>query len=184
MDKLLIAIIALFIIAGGVYFFVGYKAETPENNQPPATQNITNFEECAAAGNPVTESYPRSCSTNGKTYTENIGNANELNGLITVDTPRPNAVVVSPLTITGQARGTWYFEAQFPVKLVDANGQTLAQTPAMAQSDWMSENFVPFAATLEFTAPATPTGTLILQNDNPSGNPETAKQLEIPVRFR
>jgi hypothetical protein len=33
-------------------------------------KEITNFEECIAAGNPVMESYPRQCSVNGRTFTE------------------------------------------------------------------------------------------------------------------
>src|ERR1035437_3698542 len=59
--------------------------------------------------------------------------------------------VASPLQITGQAPGTWYFEASFPVKIYDANGQLLGNVPAQAQSDWMTENLVPFAATLTFS---------------------------------
>ncbi|MBW3017285.1 hypothetical protein KY316_02845 [Candidatus Woesearchaeota archaeon] len=31
---------------------------------------ITNFDECAAAGNPVMESYPRQCRANGQTFVE------------------------------------------------------------------------------------------------------------------
>lgn len=31
---------------------------------------ITNFEECAAAGNPVMESYPRQCRAGGRTFVE------------------------------------------------------------------------------------------------------------------
>ncbi len=33
---------------------------------------ILSFEECVAAGNPVMESYPRQCSADGKTFTEEI----------------------------------------------------------------------------------------------------------------
>jgi hypothetical protein len=36
------------------------------------TTQVTNFEECIKAGNPVMESYPRQCSANGKTFTEEI----------------------------------------------------------------------------------------------------------------
>lgn len=33
---------------------------------------FTDFDRCAAAGNPVMESYPRRCSIGSRTYTENI----------------------------------------------------------------------------------------------------------------
>ena len=35
-------------------------------------KEITNFEECVAAGNPVMESYPRQCMADGQTFTETI----------------------------------------------------------------------------------------------------------------
>jgi glyoxylase-like metal-dependent hydrolase (beta-lactamase superfamily II) len=43
--------------------------ETPEE---PTEPSITNFEECAAAGNPVMESYPRQCTADGQTFVEEI----------------------------------------------------------------------------------------------------------------
>jgi len=47
----------------------------------------------------------------------------------------------------------------------------------------MTENFVPFAVSLAFDQPTTATGTLVLQKDNPSGLPENADEITIPVRF-
>jgi hypothetical protein len=102
---------------------------------------------------------------------------------ITVSTPSADAVVTSPLRIEGMARGPWYFEASFPVRLLDANGAEIAVHHAEAQGEWMTEEFVPFVADLEFSEPVTDTGTLVLQNDNPSGMPEHAKEIRIPVRF-
>ena len=106
------------------------------------------------------------------------------NDKISVTYPRANQLVSSPLTVTGEARGIWYFEASFPVRLLDGNGQELVVAPAQAQGEWMTENFVPFAVTLNFPPPSTPTGKLILQKDNPSGDPARDEQIEIPVRFR
>ncbi len=114
------------------------------------------------------------------------GEVNSLNkypDLIQVDEPSVNEIISSPLTVTGKARGNWYFEASFPIHLLDANGNELGVIPAEAQSEWMTENFVPFKAILTFSTPLTETGTLILENDNPSGAPENSKRIEIPVRF-
>jgi hypothetical protein len=77
----------------------------------------------------------------------------------------------------------WYFEAVFPVKLVDDQGNMLVETHADAQGDWMTEDFVPFKATLTFTTTAE-RGKLILQKDNPSGMPENDASIEVPVRFK
>jgi spore germination protein GerM len=103
--------------------------------------------------------------------------------LIQVANIVPNQSIQSPLTITGQARGYWFFEASFPVKILDANGNVLGSTPAQAKGEWMTENFVPFEAKVTFTSPTTNTGTLVLQKDNPSGLPENADELRIPITF-
>jgi hypothetical protein len=99
--------------------------------------------------------------------------------------PREGSIIKSPLVIEGEARGTWYFEASFPVKLVDADGNIIVQTHAQAQGEWMTENFVPFTSILTWATSSvtTATGTLILMRDNPSGLPEHDAQIEIPVTF-
>jgi len=94
--------------------------------------------------------------------------------------------IVSPITITGKARGTWYFEASFPIVIVDWDGRIIGEGYAEAQSDWMTEDFVPFKATVTFDLPKdTPytRGAIILKKDNPSGLPEHDDALEIPVTF-
>lgn len=103
-----------------------------------------------------------------------------------VSYPQPDQVVLSPLTVTGEAPGNWFFEASLPVKLLDASGQQLAVAPAQAQGDWMTTNYVPFQATLTFatsTVASSTIGTLIIAKDNPSGLPENDQQMAIPIRF-
>ena len=110
--------------------------------------------------------------------------------LIVLDLPQPEAVINSPLHLTGKARGGWYFEASFPVTLTNWDGLVIAEGPATAVGDWMTSDFVPFTMDLTFTSPYTAgdpdfmkNGTLILKKDNPSGLPENDDALEIPVRF-
>ena len=103
--------------------------------------------------------------------------------LIVLRTPLPDAILQSPLIIAGSARGPWFFEASFPVYLLDADGDTIARIPAHAGGEWMTTEFVPFSATLTFTAPASPTGTLVLAKDNPSGLPAHAAELRVAIRF-
>ena len=103
--------------------------------------------------------------------------------LIVVDSPLPNAIIKSPVVIAGQARGFWFFEASFPVRVVDENNQELAVAAAQAMGDWMTEDFVPFRLEVSFKKPAGDKGFVVLERDNPSGLPENADQLKIPVRF-
>ncbi len=172
--------ILIVILAVAVIGWVYKSRETPNTS-------VSNFEECAAKGYPVLKSYPRQCKTpNGKTFTEDIGNELEKQDLIRVSKPRPNELIKSPLEIVGKARGYWFFEADFPVRLLDvldANGKEIGIGIAQTKSDWMTEDFVPFEAKLEFQKPATKKGVLILEKDNPSGLLEHADELRIPIRF-
>ncbi len=103
--------------------------------------------------------------------------------VIEVTQPLPNTKVTSPITILGRARGSWYFEASAPVRLKDATGAVIAHGTIKASTNWMTTDFVAFSATLAFTAPLTSAGTLVLTNDNPSGDPKKLQTLEIPVTF-
>lgn len=103
--------------------------------------------------------------------------------LIIVDYPEPGNLVTSPLVIEGRARGTWYFEGDFPVKLLDVRGNLLATGIATAQGDWMTEDYVPFAVTIEFTLPETKEGNLVFERNNPSDLPENSQKFELPVKF-
>ena len=183
MKKVALLTVILIIAAAAVWLSLYIGARRA--NAP--TVDVSNFEECVAAGNPVMESYPRKCTANGQTFTENIGNELEKTGLIHLNSPRPNETVSSPLIVEGEAVGNWFFEASFPVFLVDWDGVIIAQGIATAQGDWMTENFVPFTATLTFdTATSTYSnrGALILKKDNPSGLPENDDALEIPVKIQ
>lgn len=105
--------------------------------------------------------------------------------MIQVEQPKPHAVISSPQTITGQARGYWFFEADFPIILEDEQGKVIATAIATADGEWMTENFVPFTATLEFNRPTDVTRAfLVFQRDNPSDLRENDRELRIPIRLK
>lgn len=124
--------------------------------------------------------------------------------LIRLESPRPQETISSPLVVRGEARGNWYFEATFPLVLVDWDGRIIAEGFAEAQDDpengsadgagWMTEEYVPFEGELTFEQPYEPNetgevpdfmknGSLILRKANASGLPEHDDALEIQVRF-
>lgn len=103
--------------------------------------------------------------------------------LIVIESPRPYESISSPVIVKGKARGTWYFEASFPVRLVDENGKELAVVPAQAKTEWMTTDFVDFEVELNFPTPTTQKGYLIFEKDNPSGLPEHADELKVPIVF-
>jgi hypothetical protein len=173
MNKIILRIILAVIILVVVFFF--NKDE----------DKITNFWECVDAGNEIMESYPRRCrDDNNNFFIENIGNELEKMDLIFINTPRPNSVIESPLTIKGQAIGTWYFEGDFPVILTDGDGKIIAEGFVSTEENWMTEDFVSFEGVLEFEKPSyDKRGTLILRKDNPSDLPELDDALELPIFF-
>lgn len=103
--------------------------------------------------------------------------------MIEVEQPVPNATVRSPLTVAGKARGNWYFEGTFSVKLYDASNTLLASAPAKAKGKWMTEDYVPFTTTLSFKVPIDESGRLVFQKANPSGLKENAQSYSMPVIF-
>lgn len=179
MKILIYILIAIGILVGG--YFVYHDYFKPKYIE---IKSAGSFDECVAQNNIVQEIYPPVCiDKSGKSFTQDIGYELEKNDLIKVDIPRPNTLVSSPLEITGQARGKWYFEASFPIKLYDENNQIIAEGIAQAQGNWMTDDFVPFKATLNFTIPSTQKGKLVLQKDNPSGQKELDDSLIVPVTF-
>lgn len=99
--------------------------------------------------------------------------------------PLPGATVSSPLTVRGRARGSWFFEASFPVILTDSAGKILGQGIAQAEGEWMTTDFVNFEAVITFTEPDSEMqGLLILKKDNPSGLPQYDDARAITVFFR
>jgi hypothetical protein len=168
--------ILIFALAGTLVYwhFVSQKNVAPK---------VTDFASCLTAGYPVLESYPRQCVADSQTFVEDIGNQLAQEDKIKVTQPRAGETISSPLIIKGEARGFWFFEASFPVKLIDANGQILGAGVAQAQGDWMTEDFVPFQAELKYVSSEAGHGRLILMRDNPSGLPANDDSLAIPVAY-
>lgn len=120
----------------------------------------------------------------GPTIVDN-GNLDEKVDLIRVTSPEPGDLVTNDVVITGEARGTWFFEATFPVTVYDANGLGLCGSYAQAEGEWMTEEFVLFSAT--FSCPineaTTATGRIVLEKDNPSGLPQNDDSAYYWVHF-
>lgn len=148
--------------------------------------NVLSFEDCVKAGYPVLESLPRQCKTpDGRTYAEELKEkityikASE--DLIVMDLPYPGAVTGKKFSVTGKARGVWFFEASFPIELLDKDGKVLDASFAQAQSEWMTEDFVPFKGEIEAPLSYIGPATLVLRKDNASGLPEHDASISFPI---
>jgi len=171
-------ILALLIIGGLVSgLSQGVKKQQEQ-------RKVKDYDSCVAAGGIIMESYPERCRTNGgQTFTRDIGNELEKTDLIRSEYPRPGDTVTSPLSIHGEARGYWFFEANFPIIITNNEDEVLGVGYATAGGEWMTEDFVPFDAQVHFDTKGAKSGFVILKKDNPSDLPEHDDELRIPVTF-
>lgn len=160
--KTFVGIVVILVVLFGGWYFMRDSSPSIDTN---TNTDIT----------PVTLSLPTNLPVEGSRASASD---------IVVTSPGSGDKIASPLSVSGQARGSWFFEASAPVKIVDANGKILGQAPMQAQGDWMTTNMVPFAGNIAFTKPSTATGAVIFENDNPSGMASTSRYLAIPVYFK
>lgn len=102
---------------------------------------------------------------------------------IVVTDPEIASVISGPYKINGRAKGSWFFEGSFPIVLIDSTGTQIAQTIGEAVGEWMTENYVPFTATIDVPDDAEGAGQLLLKKNNPSGEAELDDFIAIPVTF-
>lgn len=182
--NIIILVVLLLAIVGAALWFMMRTEETPVPTEEPV---VLSFADCEAAGYPVMESYPRQCRTpDGRTYAEELPApeptyVNASADLIRVTTPTPGSVTGKPVIVRGEARGSWYFEASFPIEIRDASGSIIATGHAEAQGDWMTTEFVPYVATVTVPQSFIGEAVLTLMNDNPSGMPENARSVSFPI---
>ena len=100
-----------------------------------------------------------------------------------VVSPRKGATITNPLRVNGRAPGSWSFEADFPLEVLDADRRTLGEGHATMKGDWTTESPVDFAGTISFDQPPTASGYLVLRKANPSGLPEHDDEVEVKIRF-
>lgn len=180
-------IILLLILVGGIG--VAAYAFTRPPSPAAIEPTVLSFLDCEAAGYPVMESYPRQCRTpDGRLYAEELPAptptyVNASADLIRVSNPTPGSVVGKPITVMGEARGTWYFEASFPIEVRDSAGMVIATGigQPVNGADWMTENFVPFSTTITIPQGFIGEAVLTLMNDNPSGMVENARSVSFPI---
>ncbi len=109
---------------------------------------------------------------------------NNLEPSIKVYAPLNGEEVENPLIIEGEARGPWFFEATFPIKIYDENNNIIGTGIAQAKDDWMQTDFVPFEAEIIFNHSGGGDGIIVLEKANPSGLAENSEELRINVKFK
>ena len=118
------------------------------------------------------------------TATTTTAEVNEpLSTRVEVSAPKPNASVTKTFKVAGSAPGPWYFEASFPIKVIDKDGTMIGTSHGEAQGDWMTTGIVAFSANVTTSGYSGP-ATLVLLRDNPSGLPENDDAVSIPITIQ
>jgi len=174
--KTAIGILIALIIIGGAFFLYEKHDADDGNIVATSTPVIVTGSSTPATGT------PSATSTTGVHGTPVRGGTETVD--MRISSPLQDQTVTSPLSLSGSAKGTWFFEGSAPVVLKDANGKTIAQGHISATGDWMTTSFVPFTGTLTWTSSSTGTSTkatIVFMNDNPSGDPSLQKSVSVPV---
>lgn len=103
---------------------------------------------------------------------------------VVVTSPKANSTVGNTFVVSGSAPGPWYFEASFPVKIVDKDNNFIGQGIAQAQGEWMTTDQVTFTATITLTGGYSGPATVVLMRDNPSGMPENDDSVSVPITIQ
>lgn len=176
MSKKFIVILSILVVIVGAIVCLRFLIGGDED-----TWICQNYE-WVRHGNPQSPKPTKPClNESSGSFTTAKGNADIIK--ITKPLPLAHETIASPLEIQGEARGTWYFEASFSVKILDLKGEEIATGIAQTKSDWMTENYVPFEVNLNFLVAQDTDAVLVLEKDNPSGLPANDDQLEIPIRL-
>ncbi len=104
---------------------------------------------------------------------------------IIIDQPKPGESFSDPFAVTGKARGFWFFESSFPLKIIDEQAKVWGSGAAIAQADALTDNFVPFVGFIKFLSEEKPVSGskafVVFTNDNPSGLPENEISTTVPI---
>ncbi len=81
---LVIVIIGLIGISTWLFYERNQQNATVKDSQ---TSQINSFEDCAAAGNPISQTFPEQCRADGKTYTKTDNSSNETSDWLVYNSP-------------------------------------------------------------------------------------------------
>ncbi len=127
---------------------------------------------------------PQATSTNESTLptpSTSATSSSALDTQVTVTSPLSGATVAHTFDVAGTAPGGWFFEAVFPIQVRDGNDDLIGTSQGRAHGDWMQPGLVTFTSQVTVDASYKGPANLILLKDNPSGNPETADEVTVPI---
>lgn len=84
-------------------------------------------------------------------------------------------------TISGSVDSSWYFEGDFPVRVLNSKGEVFSTLNAMAQEEWTQEGEVPFEFVLSLDIDSDMEVILRFEKSNPSGLVQNEDSADIKL---
>jgi len=142
---------------------------------------LTHGAEQAVADSPDIEATVFGTTFGGK-LEESYRIINGAFGDLFFDNPIPGEVLNPGVyAVSGEARGSWFFEADALLELRDMKGDILASAIASAEGDWMTQALVSFSSEIIIPENYAGEAVLVFKKDNPSGLPENDAELSEKV---
>ncbi|MDX9739004.1 MAG: GerMN domain-containing protein [Candidatus Dojkabacteria bacterium] len=94
---------------------------------------------------------------------------------------KENDTVQVGSTLSGSIKGGWFFEGEFPVRVLNEDMEILDTLLAKATEDWMTEEDVSFELKLDIDIHESSKVILRFERSNPSGLVENDDYIDFPV---
>jgi len=159
MKKLLTYLVAILVVIVGVWWLTSYPANAPSETSPTVSASPTAMLSPSATPRPTATVQPN----------------------ITITSPKNNAIVESPVTVTGKAR---VFENQFTVAITDMNGKIIIQKEAVMSDAKDSGQFGNYSVTFDIPAGTPGTFKIISYSLSPKGDGSYEGYAEVTVKLK
>lgn len=103
---------------------------------------------------------------------------------LTIENIKENDTLDMGSVIKGSITGSWYFEGEFPVRVLNSGMEVIDTLIANAKSDWMTDKQVPFEVVLDFDLEEEESITLRFEKSNPSGLEENADHIDFKIKVK
>jgi len=121
-------------------------------------------------------------SLNHNNENNNLFNSEVFNGEDLVSfSILPGQEVSGIVVITGSISGSYFFEGNVLINVLDKNKKVLKEGNGNAKTDWMTEDPVGFDSIIDFTRLPKGFAYIEIHNDNASGLPENDKSILVPI---
>lgn len=102
---------------------------------------------------------------------------------VSVTQPELGATITSPVTVTGQAPGTWFFEAVLQFEILSDDGGVVGEEIFVTDEMWMTEDLLDFSLEIEFDSPDANLGFIKVIKHDVSDIPRNKNFFYWPISF-